>query len=148
MSASEAIHDVLRMFQSGDELSSSLAQPFLDALISEEDEPRLAQVFNVWHEKGVTENEIYYVAKIMRARCTRVSSKHETFVEEALVTQVAVRNRELLLKWNMNLDALLDVAIRHEMGHALCNDPSERSADRVADMLEQGKTIQCSTGSK
>jgi len=81
VSASEAIHDVLRMFQSGDELSSSLAQPFLDALISEEDEPRLAQVFNVWHEKGVTENEIYYVAKIMRARCTRVNSKHETFVD-------------------------------------------------------------------
>jgi hypothetical protein len=76
------------------------------------------------------------------------SPKHETFVEEALVTQVAVRNRELLLKWNMNLDALLDVAIRHEMGHALCNDPSERSADRVADMLEQGKTIQCSAASK
>jgi anthranilate phosphoribosyltransferase len=81
VSASEAIHDVLRMFQSGDELSSSLAQPFLDALISEEDELRLAQVFNVWHEKGVTENEIYYVAKIMRGRCTRVNSKHETFVD-------------------------------------------------------------------
>jgi len=62
------------MFQSGDELSSSLAEPFLDALIFEEDEPLLAQVFNLWHEKGVTENEIYYVAKIMRGRCTRVNS--------------------------------------------------------------------------
>jgi anthranilate phosphoribosyltransferase len=50
-------------------------------LISAEDEPLLAQVFNTWHGKGITENEIYYIAKIMRERCTRVRSKHETFVD-------------------------------------------------------------------
>ena len=48
--------------------------------------------------------------------------KRETFIEEALVTQVPVRGRELLLKWNMSMRNLLDFAIAHELGHALCND--------------------------
>jgi hypothetical protein len=74
--------------------------------------------------------------------------KRETFVEQALVTQVAVRNRELLLKWNMGNRDLLDVAVRHELGHALCNDPSEQSADRVASLLQQNKPINCDAMSK
>jgi len=69
--------------------------------------------------------------------------KRETFVEEALLTQVPVRGRELLLKWNMSANDLLDLAIRHELGHALCNDPSEQNADRVAKLLEQRNTVSC-----
>ncbi|MGH7783452.1 MAG: anthranilate phosphoribosyltransferase [Candidatus Binatia bacterium] len=76
------IHDALQLFRSGDELSSSsLAEPFLDALISEEDEPVLAEIFRTWNQKGITENEIYFIAKIMRERCRKVNSKHETFVD-------------------------------------------------------------------
>jgi len=71
--------------------------------------------------------------------------KRETFIEEALVTQVPVRNGELLLKWNLDRMGLLDLAIRHELGHALCNDADERNADRVANLLEQRKTISCQT---
>jgi hypothetical protein len=74
--------------------------------------------------------------------------KRETFIEEALVTQVPVRNCELLLKWNMDRMGLLDLAIRHELGHALCNDANERNADRVANLLEQRKTISCQTTSR
>jgi len=81
VTTNEAIHDVLKLFHAEDELSESLAEPFLDALISEENEALLARVFRMWREKGITENEIYYVAKIMRERCKRVSSKHETFVD-------------------------------------------------------------------
>jgi hypothetical protein len=69
--------------------------------------------------------------------------KRETFIEEALVTQVPVRGSELLLKWNMSTRDLLDLAIRHELGHALCNDANERNADRRARLLEQKKTISC-----
>jgi hypothetical protein len=69
--------------------------------------------------------------------------KRETFIEEALLTQVPVRGRELLLKWNMSANDLLDLAIRHELGHALCNDPSEQNADRVARLLEQRNTVSC-----
>jgi hypothetical protein len=69
--------------------------------------------------------------------------KRETFIEEALVTQVPVRGRELLLKWNMSTRDLLDLAIRHELGHALCNEPDERNAERVAKLLEQRKPVSC-----
>jgi hypothetical protein len=69
--------------------------------------------------------------------------KRETFIEEALVTEVPGRSRELLLKWNMGMKDLLDLAIRHELGHALCNDANERNADRVANLLEQRKLVSC-----
>ena len=69
--------------------------------------------------------------------------KRETFIEEALVTQIPVRDRELLLKWSMSRGDLLDLAIRHELGHALCNDANERNADRVARLLEQRKPFSC-----
>jgi hypothetical protein len=69
--------------------------------------------------------------------------KRETFIEEALVTPVPVRERELLLKWSMGREDLLDFAIRHELGHALCNDPDEQHADRMAKLLEQKKVITC-----
>jgi len=38
---------------------------------------------------------------------------------------------------------LLDLAIRHELGHALCNDANERNADRMARLLEQRKPVSC-----
>ena len=69
--------------------------------------------------------------------------KRETFIEEALVTQVPVRGGELLLKWSMDRMGLLDLAIRHELGHALCNDANEPNADRVARLLEEKKTVSC-----
>jgi hypothetical protein len=69
--------------------------------------------------------------------------KRETFFDEALVTRVPVRSPELLLKWNMTATDLLDLAIRHELGHALCNDANERNADRVARLLEQRKPVSC-----
>ncbi len=69
--------------------------------------------------------------------------KRETVIEEALVTQVPVRNGELMLKWSMDRMGLLDFAIRHELGHALCNDANERNADRVARLLEQRKPVSC-----
>ena len=75
------LHKTIELFQAGNELEADDAEPFLDALISEEDEPVLAQVFHTWHEKGITEDEIYYIAKIMRERCTRITSKHETFID-------------------------------------------------------------------
>jgi hypothetical protein len=69
--------------------------------------------------------------------------KRETFFEEALVTEVPVRSPELLLKWNMDREGLLDLAIGHELGHALCNDANERNADRVARLLEQRIPVSC-----
>jgi hypothetical protein len=69
--------------------------------------------------------------------------KRETFIEEALVTTIPVRERELLLKWSLGRERLLDFAIRHELGHAFCNDPNEQHADRVAKLLEQKEAVTC-----
>jgi hypothetical protein len=70
-------------------------------------------------------------------------AKRETFIEEALVTQVPVRGRELLLKWSMSMRDLLDFAISHELGHALCNEKDEWNANRVGQLLRDGKAPSC-----
>ena len=70
-------------------------------------------------------------------------AKRETFIEEALVTQVPVRGRALLLKWSMSMRDLLDFAISHELGHALCNDKDEWNANRVGQLLRDGKAPSC-----
>jgi hypothetical protein len=66
-----------------------------------------------------------------------------TFFEEALVAGASGRISELIDVWHLGRQSLLDLAIRHELGHALCNDLSERKADRVAKLLEKGKPFSC-----
>ena len=68
-------------FRARRELEAADAEPFLDALIAETDETLLEDVFHAWHQKDIYEDEIYEIARIMRARCTRVVTKHETFVD-------------------------------------------------------------------
>jgi len=66
-----------------------------------------------------------------------------TLFDEGLVTGPAGRVSELMDAWHLSRDALLDLAVRHELGHALCSDTSERSAERVAKLLEQSKPVSC-----
>jgi anthranilate phosphoribosyltransferase len=68
-------------FRDGGELASVDAEEFLDALITETNETLLAEVFRSWDAKGIAADEIYQIARIMRDRCTRVTAKHETFVD-------------------------------------------------------------------
>jgi hypothetical protein len=69
--------------------------------------------------------------------------KHETFIEEALVSEVAGRRGELLKAWHMSMHDLLDFAVAHELGHALCNEKDEGQANRMARLLSEGKPIAC-----
>lgn len=71
--------------------------------------------------------------------------KRETFIEEALVAEIPGRRRDLLLKWHMSMQNLLDFAVAHELGHALCNEKDEQKANRVAKMLRQGQPFVCGT---
>jgi len=66
-----------------------------------------------------------------------------TLFDESLVTGPAGRVSELMDEWHLGRGALLDLAVRHELGHALCNDTSERTAERVAKLLEQNKPVSC-----
>jgi anthranilate phosphoribosyltransferase len=68
-------------FRDGTNLRSEEAEIFLDSLITETDEMLLGDLFRSWNDKGIAENEIYEIARIMRTRCTRVSTRHERFVD-------------------------------------------------------------------
>jgi len=67
----------------------------------------------------------------------------ETFLEEALVTEVPERQGALLVLWGMGRDKLLSFAIAHELGHALCNEKDEEKANRAAKSLREGVTPNC-----
>ena len=78
-----------------------------------------------------------------RSPAFSILPKRETFLEGALVTKVSLRSAELSMLWGMPIEELLDLAVRHEMGHALCNELNESQADRIATMLRQRKPISC-----
>jgi hypothetical protein len=69
--------------------------------------------------------------------------KRETFIEEALVATVPQRLGELIWRWGMSTDDLLDLAVAHELAHVLCNEPSEAKARRRAKALQEGKPLSC-----
>jgi hypothetical protein len=69
----------------------------------------------------------------------------ETYFDEALVIDASSRGVELSATWHMSIPALLDLAIRHEMGHALCNDPDESAAQRTAMLLQSVEPPACAT---
>jgi hypothetical protein len=56
-----------------------------------------------------------------------------------------VRAVQLSAAWNMSIPALLDLAIRHEMGHALCNNSDELAAQRTAVLIQSGESPACAS---
>src|SRR5690606_17310394 len=56
-------------------------EAFFDALVEEQDEELLGGLLKAWGDKGTSEDELYALASIMRLRCSKVSSSHETFVD-------------------------------------------------------------------
>ena len=69
--------------------------------------------------------------------------KRETFLDGALVVRSSIRGAELSAIWHMPIEDLLDLAIRHELAHAFCNDPDETKADRRASALKNGTPSSC-----
>lgn len=77
----KVLRETINQFRLGRDLDGNDTETFLDALISEADELLLADVFLAWNEKDIAEDEIYFIARIMRDRCTKVNSQHEMFVD-------------------------------------------------------------------
>ena len=69
--------------------------------------------------------------------------KRETFLEGALLAKTSIRGMELSAIWHMAIEDLFDLAIRHELAHALCNDPDEARAGRAAIALKNGTPLSC-----
>jgi len=63
---------------------------------------------------------------------------HETFLEESLITPNPERARELMNAFGISLDELLDLAVTHELGHAICHGGSEFQAELVGSRLREG----------
>jgi hypothetical protein len=69
--------------------------------------------------------------------------KRETFLEGSLLAGGSIRGTELSVIWHMPVEDLLDLAIRHELAHALCNEPDELKAERAATALKNGMPLSC-----
>lgn len=68
-----------------------------------------------------------------------------TFVDESMLAQKdARRSEELLRKFELPLPKLIDFAVTHEMGHALCDFKDEYKAEAVGKRLRQGELPYCS----
>ncbi len=69
--------------------------------------------------------------------------KRKTFLDGALVVRSSIRGAQLSAIWHMPVEDLLDLAIRHEFAHALCNDRDETTAKRGAIALKNGMPLPC-----
>jgi hypothetical protein len=73
---------------------------------------------------------------------TKIEAR-ETFLEEALFLPTSVRTNELVKDFRVPIDQLLTIAVRHELGHAICHGGDEAIANRVSGQLRNGKKIDC-----
>lgn len=69
--------------------------------------------------------------------------KRETFFDGSLVVKQSTRGMELSVAWHMPIGELLDLAIRHELAHALCNELDEVKTNRAAVTLKNGTPLSC-----
>jgi anthranilate phosphoribosyltransferase len=68
-------------FRSGQDLAIEESEQLLDAMIASSDEPMLATLFEAWNEKGIAEDEIFGIARVMRDRCTKISTTRKNVVD-------------------------------------------------------------------
>jgi hypothetical protein len=69
--------------------------------------------------------------------------QRETFLEEALFMHDPLRVAELMKEWQLPMSKLLDLAVTHELGHALCDEQNEAVADRFGEDLRRGQHPNC-----
>ena len=72
-----------------------------------------------------------------------ILEKRQTFLEEALFRPTPGRSRTLLEKWRVPLDQLLDLAVTHELAHALCRERDEGRTHAYADQLSRSGQVAC-----
>ncbi len=75
------LHHYLEEFRGGGDVGSPEADTLFDALIASQNEFLVAELLAAWNQKGVTEDEIYAFACIMRARMKRINSLHNRLVD-------------------------------------------------------------------
>jgi hypothetical protein len=71
--------------------------------------------------------------------------KRETFFDGTLLVRSSIRGAELSATWHMPIQDLLDLAVRHELAHALCNEHDELKANQAAMELRNRAPLSCRT---
>lgn len=66
-----------------------------------------------------------------------------TVIDRSLFSAPASRSEELLQLFGVTGAALLDLAVTHELGHAICQDKDERHADEYGRGLRDRKPVGC-----
>ena len=78
---SAILHKYTGKFRTGRDLDVDDATIFLDELITSSDESILADVFRSWNQKGITADEIFSIARVMRERCVGIETMHSQVVD-------------------------------------------------------------------
>ena len=66
-----------------------------------------------------------------------------TVIDRSLFSATADRNGELLKTYGVLGAALLDLAVTHELGHAICQDIDEKRADDYGRGLRDKRPVDC-----
>jgi hypothetical protein len=66
-----------------------------------------------------------------------------TVIDRSLFSADASRSEELLKTFGVMGPPLLDLAVTHELGHAICQDTDERRADDYGRVLRDRKPADC-----
>lgn len=78
---SEILLNYVNEFRSGRDLIDCDTTPFFDALVATNDESLLSNLLVLWEEKGVTENELFNLASLMRSRMKRIVHDYACVVD-------------------------------------------------------------------
>ncbi|KXK06697.1 MAG: anthranilate phosphoribosyltransferase [Acidobacteria bacterium OLB17] len=76
----ELLHTNINTMKRGIDVSIENAEPLLDAIISCEDRKLLVELLTVWNQKGITEDEIFGFASVLRRRCRSIHG-HEDSID-------------------------------------------------------------------
>jgi anthranilate phosphoribosyltransferase len=77
----DLLREQAKEFRRGVDLRPDNAEQLLDESIATFDEEELRDLFVAWNEKGIGENEIYELARIMRDRCIRVETGRKKVID-------------------------------------------------------------------
>ena len=78
---SGVLREHLEGFRCGKNVGESEVVALFDALTTSTDENLLTELLLAWEEKGVTEDELFHLAKLMRSRMKRIRHRHPAVVD-------------------------------------------------------------------
>jgi len=78
-----------------------------------------------------------------RSPAFTIFEQRTTVMESSLFSATATRSAEFLRVFGMTGEALLELAVNHELGHCVCPDQDERKADDYGRELRKGKIPDC-----